>query len=293
MGSRPRRWGGSPGCLDRLISHVRLDGVAITGGVGMQLGMARLGRHGPWNEIADLDLVAADIEAIASSVTERSLVSHYHAVGPGVSKFMIQLVDPVSRLRVDVFPDLVGSLGGAQVMAIGQHSAAFSRLRGSSSTRCSRCRGLRRQLRLTRSTLTTRGSAIPVGRWHPRTGSSSCSLGTGHKRLGPHRHGSDCARRRRAARTDRVGVGSLIPGIIGHTLMDVGSEAHAIRGSRLSGIRATSRERQRGPRFSSAQTRTDNSSSRACPSSPDADAGRRPARRGTASDRSRTSPARL
>jgi hypothetical protein len=121
-GFSPTEMGRLTGRLDHLISHVRLDRVAITGGVGMQLGMARSGRHGLRNEIADLDLVAADIGAIASCVTERFLVSHYHAVGPGVSKFMIQLVDPVSRLRVDVFPDLVGSLGDAPVMALGEHS---------------------------------------------------------------------------------------------------------------------------------------------------------------------------
>jgi hypothetical protein len=35
---------------------------------------------------------------------------------------MIQLVDPVSAIRVDVFPDLVGSLADARTIAIGQHS---------------------------------------------------------------------------------------------------------------------------------------------------------------------------
>jgi len=35
---------------------------------------------------------------------------------------MIQLVDPVSRIRVDVFPDLAGSLVDARTIAIGEHS---------------------------------------------------------------------------------------------------------------------------------------------------------------------------
>ena len=110
------------GCLARLISHVRLDSVAITGGVAMQLGMAGLGRQGPCRAIADLDLVAASIGAITSSVVEQFLVSHYHVARPGVPKFMIQLVDPVSKIRVDVFPDLGGSLIDARPVAIREHA---------------------------------------------------------------------------------------------------------------------------------------------------------------------------
>lgn len=45
------------GCLDRLMPHVRPDSIAITGGVGMQLGMARLGRQGARDAIADLDRI--------------------------------------------------------------------------------------------------------------------------------------------------------------------------------------------------------------------------------------------
>ena len=110
------------GCLDRLMPHVRLDSIAITGGIGMHLGMAGLGRQGLRDDIADLDLVAASTGAIRPTVVEQFLVSHYHVVRPGVPKFMIQLVDPVSRIRVDVFPDLVGSLVDARTIAIGEHS---------------------------------------------------------------------------------------------------------------------------------------------------------------------------
>jgi hypothetical protein len=109
------------GCLDRLMPHLQSGSVAITGGVGIQLGMARLRRQGPRDEILDLDLVAASVGAIAPTVVGPFLVSHYHVVRPGVPKFMIQLVDPVSRIRVDVFPDTVGSLVDARTIAIGEH----------------------------------------------------------------------------------------------------------------------------------------------------------------------------
>jgi hypothetical protein len=101
---------------------VRLDLIAITGGVGMQCGLAELGQRGPGDRLADLDLVAASIEAIGPGVVEQFLVSHYHVVRFGVPKFMIQLVDPASRIRVDVFPDLAGSVREARTMAFGRHS---------------------------------------------------------------------------------------------------------------------------------------------------------------------------
>lgn len=109
------------GCLGRLMPHVRRDGIAITGGVAMQLGMARCGARKIRETISDLDLVAVSIDAIEASVAEQFLVSHYHAVRPGISKFMIQLVDPGSNIRVDIFPDLAGSLADSHVTMIGEH----------------------------------------------------------------------------------------------------------------------------------------------------------------------------
>lgn len=108
-------------CLERLMPHVQLDSVAITGGVGMQLGMSLRAGMALRNDVADLDLVAAATSAIRSTVVGPFLVSHYHVVRPRVPKFMIQLVDPVSRIRVDIFPDLVGSLADARMITCGAH----------------------------------------------------------------------------------------------------------------------------------------------------------------------------
>lgn len=110
------------GCLARLIPHVKLDSIAIAGGVAMQFALAEAGRRGPGDQVADLDLVASSIEAIRPGVVEQFLVSHYHAVRPGVPKFMIQLVDPKSRIRVDVFPDLAGSVEAARTIKVAGHS---------------------------------------------------------------------------------------------------------------------------------------------------------------------------
>ena len=98
-----------------------MDRIAVTGGVGMQIGLEALGHPGVRHQVADLDLVAASPEAVSASVVDRFLVSHYHVVRPGVAKFMIQLVDPDSRIRIDVFPDLAGSIADARTVHVGTH----------------------------------------------------------------------------------------------------------------------------------------------------------------------------
>ena len=108
-------------CLDRLLPHVRRSDLAVTGGVAIQVHLAAAGHAGRRTGIADLDLIASAVDAVQPSVCEAFLVSHYHVAQPGVPKFMVQLVDPVSSLRVDVFPDLVGSLARATVMQIETH----------------------------------------------------------------------------------------------------------------------------------------------------------------------------
>ena len=108
-------------CLARLLPNLRENDVAITGGVAIQIGMAQLGREGSREAIADLDMVADSLGAVSANVVEDFLVSHYHVVQPGVPKFLVQLVDPVTRIRVDIFPDLVGSLVRSRRVNIGSH----------------------------------------------------------------------------------------------------------------------------------------------------------------------------
>jgi hypothetical protein len=105
-----------------LLPHVTRADIAITGGVAMHVGMARYGRRSLLSDITDLDLVATSIDAVRPSVVGPFLVSHYHVVRPGVPKFMIQLVDPLARARVDIFPDLAGSIADARETRIGEYS---------------------------------------------------------------------------------------------------------------------------------------------------------------------------
>jgi len=89
--------------LERLLPHLALEDLAVTGGVALELHVP-----GSRTEVADLDLVARRMDAVATTVAREFLISHHHAPGRGVPKAMLQLVDPVSRMRVDVFPDLAG-----------------------------------------------------------------------------------------------------------------------------------------------------------------------------------------
>src|SRR5262245_6811075 len=115
-------------CVSRLTPHLELNRIALTGGVAMQVGLTSLGLPGVRHCVADLDLVATSLDSVRSSVVNHFLVSHYHVVRPGVPKFMIQLVDPVSRIRIDVFPDLADSVQGARQVRIGEHVMLALRL---------------------------------------------------------------------------------------------------------------------------------------------------------------------
>lgn len=55
---------------------------------------------------------------VSARVTTDVPVSHFHLPPPRYSKFLVQLVDPVSRLRVDIFPDTAGSIHRSAVLPI-------------------------------------------------------------------------------------------------------------------------------------------------------------------------------
>jgi hypothetical protein len=109
------------GCLTRLLPHLRSDAFAITGSVAIEIGLARAGHAASRLAITDLDLIARDLEVVSPAVGSQFLISHYHMPQPDAPKFMVQLVDPIARIRIDIFPDLAGSIEQAQTVAIGDH----------------------------------------------------------------------------------------------------------------------------------------------------------------------------
>ncbi|HEU4562137.1 MAG TPA: hypothetical protein VFS20_30190, partial [Longimicrobium sp.] len=97
-------------CLSRLLRHLDRQRVALTGGIAIDLHARTIGRRRQrdgWPD-PDIDLVAEAAGVVSPSVAEDFLISHFHLPQPGYPKFLVQLVDPSSRLRVDVFPDTLG-----------------------------------------------------------------------------------------------------------------------------------------------------------------------------------------
>ena len=107
-------------CLTRLLRHLRVDDFAVTGGVAVEMHLAAAGRPGIRSTLGDLDAIARDVDALPPTLTGDFLVSHRHVAGPGVPKSLLQLVDPVTRLRVDCFPDVGGDVAAATRMTFGR-----------------------------------------------------------------------------------------------------------------------------------------------------------------------------
>jgi len=107
--------------LARFLPHTERSAIALTGGVAIELHCRNAGRTSGRRRIADVDFVTASVDVIDPSVAAELLVSHFHLPHDGYPKFMMQLVDPYTRLRIDVFPDLAGSLASAAEHAVAGH----------------------------------------------------------------------------------------------------------------------------------------------------------------------------
>lgn len=106
-------------CLARILPHLHPRAAALTGGLAIHLHLTRAGLRSTRRAIPDIDLVASDPDVVSPSVTDDFLVNHYHLPQRGYSKFFIQLVDPVTRVRVDVFPDVGNLLATATTVMLG------------------------------------------------------------------------------------------------------------------------------------------------------------------------------
>src|SRR5215472_16271374 len=86
--------------FSRLLPHADLTALALTGGVAIEIHCREAATTSGRMRIADVDFVAASVDAIAPSVSRSLLVSHFHLPQPGYPNFMVQLVDPETRLRI-------------------------------------------------------------------------------------------------------------------------------------------------------------------------------------------------
>lgn len=106
-------------CLSRFLAHVDSTQIALTGGVaiGIHARASQTDRE-RIRAAEDIDFVAESIDAVSPSVTRDFLVSHFHRPQPSQPKFLVQLADPLTHLRVDVFPDSLGALGRASTVGV-------------------------------------------------------------------------------------------------------------------------------------------------------------------------------
>ena len=102
-------------CLRRLLPHLDGEDTALTGSAAIYVHLSAR-RLPPHRQAGDIDFVARTCGAVSARSTSEFLVSHFHLPQPDYPKFLVQLVDPVSRLRIDIFPDMVGSMQRAALL---------------------------------------------------------------------------------------------------------------------------------------------------------------------------------
>jgi hypothetical protein len=75
---------------------------SLTGGLAIELQLLGCGEVPRTRSLNDVDLAVASLQAIPERVADEFLVRHFHPKAPE-GKMLIQLVDPSTALRVDVF----------------------------------------------------------------------------------------------------------------------------------------------------------------------------------------------
>jgi len=94
--------------LQKLARH-DISGWALTGGLAVELHRIRLGCEPAVRPLNDLDFVVGSFDAIPATLEDDVLFRHVHPLAaPG--KLLLQLIDPESALRVDVFRSSGGTM---------------------------------------------------------------------------------------------------------------------------------------------------------------------------------------
>jgi hypothetical protein len=86
----------------RKLARYHIVGWALTGGFAVEIHLLRCGRQPSIRPLNDIDFIAPSFEAIPEGMSEDFLFRHVHPIDPP-GKTMLQMVDPESALRVDVF----------------------------------------------------------------------------------------------------------------------------------------------------------------------------------------------
>ena len=96
-------------CMQKVARFLHPRSFAVCGGVAVQLLLAKYGLSRPDGRVKDLDVLAASLDVFPPERFDGWLLSHFHRPHPGYDKHLVQLVDPETRLRVDIFHDAQGT----------------------------------------------------------------------------------------------------------------------------------------------------------------------------------------
>lgn len=89
------------GIITKLLPHLAQDGVVIVGGLARRHHLLRHGLAVPARPFNDLDVMIRDSGEMNPSITNDFIIAHYHP--PGERGFYAGLIDPQTKIKVDVF----------------------------------------------------------------------------------------------------------------------------------------------------------------------------------------------
>ena len=106
--------------LGKLAGHGNAAWV-LTGGLAVEIHRLRFGRQPSHRALSDIDFVVNSFDDITSALAGDFLFRHVHPLeGPG--KTLVQMVDPATAVRVDVFR----ALGGTMARSLGLELPSYS-----------------------------------------------------------------------------------------------------------------------------------------------------------------------
>lgn len=84
--------------LDRLLHYLKPDGFAIVGGLVIRYHLISKGINYPQRPFNDLDMIIRSPDVVSTAVAKDFLIYHYHP-----ESFFLALVDPISKIKDDIF----------------------------------------------------------------------------------------------------------------------------------------------------------------------------------------------
>lgn len=105
------------GVLTKFISHVATENLVIVGGLARRHHLTRYGIDYPQRPFNDLDFMLGDRSDMRPSITTEFLIAHYHL--PRGTSFFAGLVDPQTKVTIDVFDNFHAAIDPEEVQIAG------------------------------------------------------------------------------------------------------------------------------------------------------------------------------